>query len=138
VAAYCEDVADWKDSADYSCTDYQYMAEVDGENNCGYEDSAVSCCFCGGGATCKPCGPTQFFQSCGDCRECSAAAACPEGQVRAGCGYGSVGNCLAPKVDKSGDTASSSSARGLGTPASGCLLARALSMAVVLLGVFAG
>ena len=100
MAAYCEDVAGWQDSEGSSCSDYRYLADVDGQNYCGHEDSAAACCFCGGGSSCKPCGPAQYFEACGDCRECSAAPACPVEQVRAGCGYGSVGACMAPKTDK--------------------------------------
>ena len=47
VAPYCDDVAEWEDSTGYTCADYQYLAQVDGTNYCGSEDSAAACCFCG-------------------------------------------------------------------------------------------
>lgn len=104
-APYCMDKDGWLDTQGSSCNDYQYIAEVDGKNECGWEDSATACCFCGGGDTCKPCGPSQFSEGCNDCRECSSLSACPSGQIRTACGSGSKGTCVAPPVSKNVETA---------------------------------
>jgi hypothetical protein len=127
TAPYCEDKANWKDSKGYTCADYAYEKETNGNDWCGAEDSAAACCFCGGGSHCKPCGANQFHEACGDCRDCSTAPSCPAGTVRSLCGYGNVGSCVNPKTAKNANLAGGS-ATGTRLRLVVCILLSALNV----------